>query len=215
MAAMSCESLIYVCRTPSSSTVFEVPFYERLWQTIIEESVRGLSTRKHISKPKKKIPILNDLKQKLKLYKGSHVHFSCEIPSLIASPCSHDMTVVNDLSNVHCMHTSTYWPVEHGFLTKYDRTSLPCVRKDFLKVDRCLEAMYEIQRLPAKEVLVAIISDMDRIKEAEQVHAMPISYGLSGYSLHGSTLRIFFTELVEVCFAKWLTVRALSADGQF
>ena len=70
-------------------------------------------------------------------------------------------------------------------------------------------------RLPAKEVVVALISDMDQVREAEQSHSIPMSYGLPGHSLQVQSIHSMLTELVQVCHAKGIYVCTHSTDGQF
>jgi hypothetical protein len=72
-------------------------------------------------------------------------------------------------------------------------------------------------RKPAKEVLVTVISDLDRqARGIDSVsHAVPIHYGLSGFSLNMKTFRGSLREIVnDICDID-LNVKAVVFDGQF
>ena len=90
------------------------------------------------------------------------------------------------------------------------------MNKIIMQIDDCIHTIYNVLRIPAKEVLVALISDIDRIRKAEKkIHAIPIAYGMSGYSSKVNSLRSMSHELVSVCTDKDIDARALSTDGQF
>ncbi|CAG2219837.1 unnamed protein product [Mytilus edulis] len=76
---------------------------------------------------------------------------------------------------------------------------------------------YNILRKPAKEVLVTVISDLDRQSRGDDsvVHAVPIHYGLSGFSLSMSSVRKLLHQVVCAIHARRLNTKAIAFDGQF
>ena len=78
----------------------------------------------------------------------------------------------------------------------------------------CIEQAYNLTRLPAKEVLVVMLSDVDRIQRSDAPHAVPLAYGLSGYSLKVENIRVMLHKIIEVCAHEQLHVPVVSFDGQ-
>lgn len=79
----------------------------------------------------------------------------------------------------------------------------------------CIMGAYNLVRIPAKEVFIAMLSDMDRQHKRELPHAIPIAYGLSGYSLKVDSIRELMLTLILQCEQNGMRVDAVSADGQF
>ncbi|CAC5369863.1 unnamed protein product [Mytilus coruscus] len=76
---------------------------------------------------------------------------------------------------------------------------------------------YEILRKPAKEVLVTVISDLERTARGDDtsVHAVPIHYGLSGFSLPMKPVRNMLKQIVNAEHDRQLNTKAIAFDGQF
>ena len=220
MAAMSCDELFYGCWSPKSTTVFRVIFDEILWKQIQKELSRiyGMTNS---GRPTRKSTMVEELKSSINTFKQEQVTFLCEFPSSLSHPCVHlhmaqnqkSVQVHHQLQNDGDMNR----PHRRDQMRaqKVQATSLSSTQQSIVSVETCLKHMYNIMQIPAKEIVVALISDMDRIKQSEQVHAMPIAYGLSGYSLTVESVRSMLTELLAVCNNKGLKVCALSTDGQF
>ena len=79
------------------------------------------------------------------------------------------------------------------------------------------EDAYKLLRRPAKEVMLTVVSDLDRNPESSGMlgHAVPIQYGLLGFSLDMHTVRRFIFASTEACFDTDLNVKVISFDGQF
>lgn len=77
---------------------------------------------------------------------------------------------------------------------------------------------YEILRKPAKEVIVIVVSDLDRLSTPFSPyvgHAVPIQYGFSGFSLTMTTARNFIGEAIRACNSRSLNVKVIAFDEQF
>jgi hypothetical protein len=59
-----------------------------------------------------------------------------------------------------------------------------------------------------------MISDLDREYSFDQLHSVPIAYGLKGYSLSCSVLRKMTEMVLGECFKKGLYTPVCSFDGQ-
>lgn len=77
---------------------------------------------------------------------------------------------------------------------------------------------YDILRKPAKEVIVTVVSNLDRLSTPFSPyagHAVPLQYGFSGFSLTMTTARNFIGEAIRACNSKNLNVKVIAFDGQF
>ena len=82
--------------------------------------------------------------------------------------------------------------------------------------DGLLDA-YNLLRRPAKEVLLTVVSDLERTKhhKTDIPHAIPIMYNLSGYSLKMSSVRGLLKDAIAACEENSLNVKVVAFDGQF
>ena len=76
---------------------------------------------------------------------------------------------------------------------------------------------YDLLRRPAKEVVVTVISDLERTNNFDYhlSHAVPIQYNLAGYSLHMDSFRAIIKQAVDACKERDLNVKAVAFDAQF
>lgn len=77
---------------------------------------------------------------------------------------------------------------------------------------------YNIMKRPAKEVILANISDLDRSrKDTERHRAIPVAYYMSGVSLKMHAVREILTDItcIRQFSDKALKVKVVSFDGQF
>lgn len=70
-------------------------------------------------------------------------------------------------------------------------------------------------RLASKEVIVVMLSDLDRMNQPDIPHAIPVAYGLAGYSLKTENIRRLLLQVLIECAQRNLHVPVLSSDGQF
>lgn len=80
-----------------------------------------------------------------------------------------------------------------------------------------INCSYNILRKPAKEVLVTVLSDLERQGSGDDsiAHAVPIHYGLSGFSLPMKSVRQILSEIVGAIQERQLDTKAIAFDGQF
>lgn len=77
---------------------------------------------------------------------------------------------------------------------------------------------YDILRKPAKEVIVIVVSDLDRLSTPFSPyagHAVPKQYGFSGFCLTMTTARNFIGEAIRAYNSRNLNVKVIAFDGQF
>ncbi len=206
MKALGSEELVYLCYTPTTSTVFVVKFDAELWE-LMWSTVTSIYGSSSATKPKRKSPVTVVLQERLSAFQQKNVRFVCEIPSLKAIPCSHNVPEDTHVF-VGC----------HGTKARHHskmQLSLFSMQQTLYKAKTALVAAYNLCRLPAKEVLVVLLKDLDRVKTDDVPHAIPIAYGLSGYGLKVDNIRSLLIEIVKSCKQQDIHVPVLSFDGQF
>lgn len=67
----------------------------------------------------------------------------------------------------------------------------------------------------AKQVLVVMLSDCDRMYKSELPHSCPIAYGLTGYSFKTQQASNILRDVRRGCLNYGLNVVAESFDGAF
>jgi hypothetical protein len=206
MAAKHCNTCAYVSYTPESSTFISLTFDDEIWNEVwkLATCLLGNSSAK---KPTRRGEEIKVIQQNLKDYSRKS-QFVAEFPSLRCQPC--DCNTVGDVNEVF---------KQHGSVQSVD-TNYTCadLRSPLQSTIRTLQEAYNILRKPAKEVIVTVVSDLDRQTNQSSPHAghaVPIQYGFSGFSLTMDTARKFITEAVHACSSHGLKVKVIASDGQF
>ena len=151
------------------------------------------------------------LKAKIKEYTEVCVELLAEFPSCNSSVCTHTGKTYQ-IENARGYHAI---PPNRDSSVKQTYARLTEIGQTIMRTVKCIEEMYDVLRTPGKEVLVTLLSDMDRMKQSEHAHAIPIAYGLFGYSLKVEVIRSMVAEITTACTEQGLKVVAVSSDGQF
>ncbi|CAG2230153.1 unnamed protein product [Mytilus edulis] len=204
MAAKNLQELAFICYTPDSITYirghFDAQLWSRIW-TFVEKCYGS----KDAARPTRRDPEIQTLLADLKAY-SKQCEFIAEFPSLRSVPCE-------------CLPTSNASDMygNHVDLEHLSDMSFEDVPSFIQKSMEATNTAYNILRKPAKEVLVTVISDLDRQSRGDDsvVHAVPIHYGLSGFSLSMSSVRKLLHQVVCAIHARRLNTKAIAFDGQF
>lgn len=207
MSAKKCHRLAYLSFTPESTTFFEGSFDVDMWKEVwnIAEVLYGKSTAK---RPTRRDPLANTVGKKLDEF-ARKSQFIAEFPSLRYQACK-----CPDLSNIDgvFMQHGSYLDVQPTIFTFADLSaSLESTMNAF-------KDTYDILRKSAKEVIVTVVSDLDRLSTPFSPyagHAVPIQYGFSGFSLTMTTARNFIGKAIRACNSRNLNVKVIAFDGQF
>ena len=203
MHAKSCQGSAYLCFTPESSTFLSGAFNDGIWEKVWDYATT-LYGQEKTDRPKKRDPYQNELLQDLKCYSNSF-DFNAEFPSLKCIPCS--CTAANDISDVYG---------KHGDESVNKEIPLTALATSLDKSLSAIREAYHILRRAAKEVLVTVVSDLDRMgSEDKTCNSVPIQYGFSGFSLSMTSVRGFLGDAISACEDKGLSVKVLAFDGQF
>lgn len=130
-----------------------------------------------------------------------------EFPSLRGVVCKCLDQIFTDVTSPFNTHASE---------KSESRLSLEYILETCHRLQEQHREAYNIMRRPAKEVIVAIISDLDRSnKDTERHHAIHVAYYMSGFSLKMNAVRGILTDIIGECSNKALKVKVVSFDGQF
>ena len=212
MKVLGSSQLYYVCYTKETTTVFRVNFSEELWGTIWDLSVSLYGGETQI-RPKRKHKDCSLLADQIASFQQNNIEFVGEFPSVSAISCVHKG--LRDPHQVYGYHKDLFQHIEN-----FKVNSPPTIQEmqqNTYGIQNNIKEAYQLLRTPAKEVLVALITDVDRIKSpsSDVPHAVPVAYGLSGYSLKVENVRDMIYNILMACKKRKLHVPVISFDGQF
>ena len=206
MASKGCKEFINLCYNPNSSTVITGSFDEHLWNEVMS-STQQLLGGNQPSKPTRLDASTGSLKESVKEFCQASL-FAAELPNLRGKPCQCNDQDHSSRESPFCKHLS-------------NTTEASEVQCEFLS-DICERAVsyydeaYNILRRPAKEVIVAIMSDLNRNNIAsENHHAVPVAYYLAGFSRKMEAVRGIIGDLITSAVRKELEPKVIAFDGQF
>ena len=206
MRTLGCTKLLYLCYTQDASTVFEVTWNQELWDLMWQRIVEIFAVDT-VTKQKRAVShLVKQLTKQIDDFIENQTRFVGEFPSVRGKPCSHGSQT-----------NSGVYIGEHqaDVNTGNEHISVNDMDEMLYQAESCIKEAYQLCRLPAKEVVIALISDMDRVKTSDAPHATPVAYGLSGYSLKTESIRSLLFEIIRKCADSGLHVPVLSFDGQF
>ncbi|MEW8542406.1 MAG: YqaJ viral recombinase family protein, partial [Candidatus Thiodiazotropha sp.] len=203
MAVLGTDRLLYVCYTEESTTVHLVEFSQSIWDKICDE-VKSIYGKENPKRPTKRSSHVAKLLTDIEEFKKTNVTFLCEVQSSKGLECRE---MISDLHGKLCFH------INPG--TSEETLNIRTVQTWLYECLTCLESSYQLTRNRASEFLGFMISDLDRLYKEEELHAVPIAYGLKGYSLSTQTLRAMMEYVLFECHKRGLYVPVCSCDGQW
>ncbi|XP_071137033.1 uncharacterized protein [Mytilus edulis] len=210
MYVLNASSLLFLCYSTDSTTVCVANFDEELWNEILAKLKTIYGTEKPVM-PKKLPDELKTIKEKIKTYCDNKVQFLAEIPSCqVNRECKHEHSSVESEKIGRNCHTSCLDSVKPH--TKHDVTTLQMTT---IEINSCLDQAYSLERHLASEVLIFLISDLDRIHEREKQHSTPVGFSMKGYSLTSSVMRKMIDDTLQRCYLNGLYTPVVSFDGQW
>ena len=212
MYVLGVSSLICLCYSEESMTVFEADLNMDLWDEIMTRllDIYGKDNPVIMKKLPEGISAFSD---RIKQYCKEKTRFVAEVPSLkVSRVCTHP-TISSD-------------PVEIGLnrhfssqndpsTTDLKTCSVAAMLTNWHDMNESLTEAYSLGKHLASEVLIFLISDLDRIHESEKQYAVPVAYALKGYSLTSTVLKQMIDDVLTKCFELGLYVPAVSYDGQW
>ncbi len=187
MYAMNVEELLFCSWSNESMVVHRVTNDASLWNDVVSAGhmIYGDGKKPHVSKTPEYI---KELQPRLTKFAESNVRLLCEVPSIIVGSglCSQFEESILDNSDAIC-----------------DR------------VKGVLKKSHELSRQQAREVIVWLLSDADRLWSAEVPHSIPIAYGMAGYGVSTATIRSMNDDTLSACAQKECHVACTVFDGAF
>ena len=206
MTVLKVDELLFLSYTMDSSTVFRVKHDENLWKDIWKKIINLYGCEQPL-KPNKLSQSVPELKKKIDLFLTNNVEFLAEVPSVKVIPCAHSEP--NSLEEQRHFHDSERRPATN-------RTELSHALRIANKAQTELVITAEkLTRPTASEILVFMLSDLDRTFDPEKTHSIPIAYGLKGYSLRSDVMRSMISFVRSECQKVGLSVPVVSFDGQW
>ena len=129
--------------------------------------------------------------------------FLFEVKSILGNSCAH----FDKLGSSHVFH-------EERSVT-FEQPSQTEVENILCRDELAIKNAYKLSRDLAKQVLVVMISDLDRVFKAELPHAVQIAYGLTGYTVTVEQVRNILTAVRKKCNEFGLDVVAECFDRAF
>ena len=206
MASKKCTEYANVCYSPQSSTFITGCLDNDLWWDVWGYACE-LYAGPNIKCPSRKSDKSTELSMRLKQM-SSHSAFRAEMPSVRGIQCGCTETVKSSQDLFH-QHQGTVLDV-------HERTEAVLVTLESSK--NALQDAYNLIRRPAKELLLGVISDLDRTSQSncpESTYAVPFMYNLTGSSLKMDSVRSLIQERVKDVNAHGITVKVIAFDGQF
>lgn len=197
---------LYVSWSKESTTVFKMKPNQHLVESVIEE-VQNVYYGDYPSVPTKLSDKARLLKQ-LVVDEAEKAEFLGEFVSVTAH-CSVRSQSLADEDSVYYHQQGN--EVHHERQSVWFETVVQYLHKAIKQVSEA----YEYQKPMASEVLVYLISDMDRTWNREIGHGLPISYLFKGYSLSMGTARRILEEVLNECHQSGVHVPCVCFDGQF
>ncbi|MEW8548750.1 MAG: YqaJ viral recombinase family protein [Candidatus Thiodiazotropha sp.] len=205
MKACESDRLLFTCWSEESMTVFEVyndgSVWEKCWCELTKVYAIERARPKHFSEECKV------LKQDMKSFRDKNVHLIGEFPSVRS---------IRDTSS----YSNVPSPQEPHILATPNNKSVTIV-----ELENCQETLatlqkwhndtYELLRAVASEILVFMVSDLDRIFDQECNNAHVVGYAMKGPSMKNDTLRNMIRDVIATCEKYGLQICVTSADGQW
>ena len=206
MVSLKTDTLLYMCYSSESSTVFEIKFSQHLWSLVWKE-INSLYGTANPKRPVKRSNNLHDIRIEISNFVKENVTFIAEVSSVVAIMCSHE-SMDQPYDGYHFLHNTS------------DRRSRDDTRGEKLVeclagAEKSLREAYRLTNTRATEVLVFMVSDLDRLYKPEIPHSVPVAYGLQGRSLTANTMRKMLKFVISECSKKGLYVPVFSSDGQW
>ena len=175
--------------------------------------MQTIAANTYTDKYKRMNTVSEEVKQLSSLIKSfttddTFVTYLAEFPSVVGRECHHEIEESKvKPPGCHMKHNNT----------KTQSRSIGVSRLEKI----CQDTMQFIDNsmsltLPAaNEVLVFVLSDLDRLSSGETPHAVPIGYALKGSTLPTTAFRNMVLQFLQECSRKGLYVPCTSFDGQW
>ena len=201
MFALGVGHLLFLCYSRESTAVMQADFDPDLW-SLMQKELEAVYTNDH--RPVKKSESVVILQNRINSYIDSHVTFLGEFVSVKGVECQGKSSSIDE---PFCVNASV--DKEDSML------KVSNLKVDLHETSKALNTSYQLNRMKASEFLGFMISDLDRMSSTSGIPAIPIAFGMKGYSLPTETLRRMLEYVLCECARAGLYVPICSFDGQW
>ncbi|CAG2226539.1 unnamed protein product [Mytilus edulis] len=207
MSVLETNCIIFLCYSLESTIVFEADFDSMLWDQIMSRLIQCYG--KADSKCPTKLPSdLKEFQEKMKQYCKDNVRLIAEVPSVVAKTCGHDEVSSDKNDAKYNQHKSLQQ-------ISAESCTVSNLNKTVYEIMETVKEAYGLIRHIATEVVVYLISDLNRSHIPERQHSVPIGYAMKGYSMTTDVMRNMVNDILEKCYHGGLYVPVISFDGQW
>lgn len=196
---------ICVSWSEESTTAFLVKFDEDLYTAIVAEAEFLYGT--HNRRPTTKKPKTKELKAHIDTFLKQNVKYLGEFKSLKAIQCRHDSAQTDGVYGSHSSSTE-------------QRQTFNAI--DLFEIKSCIDDVkclinqhFTLCFDRPSDVMVFMLSDLDRTYAIDKPYVFPVAYGLSPKHLKADTVRQMLEFLREQLKTYNIHVQVEAFDGQF
>ena len=206
MEAYNSSELWLVCSIKRSCTFISVQFDEDLWNSIWN-TVTELYADEKPKMPTKIHPSISDLRMRIASFTRSNSVLMCEVP-----------TITGEYGNVY---------IDPNFSSPYSpntQRQIPEINLEYItEQNKCLKiectcsftACHEVLHMPAKEIVVFMLTNKDRKQHKQVPYSYPIAYAMKGTSMSNSDLQYMVKKLRNTLIENKIPVLCEAYDGQW
>ena len=206
MKAYNCSEIWLVCSIRRSCTVISVTFDEDLWMSMWPLVLEFYDAEK----PKMQMrvyPQNSELRLHINNFIRQHSQLLCEIP-----------IVTGEFGNVYLDPTfsSPFSPNLPRITVEQDLELIQTQNK-FISSESAsaFNACHEVLQIPAKELLVFMLTNKDCKQNKHIPYSYPIAYAMKGSSMTNADLQYMVGKLRDVLDSKGIPVLCEAYDGQW
>lgn len=194
---------LYISWSKQSATVFRMKSNVNLLKKVLDE-VNNLYYTEIPKRPTRIEAESRTIKVEVK-GEVSKAELLCEVPSVVAAskPATRQST-----------KSPYYQAVKTSSVTGTD-LQITDVVQCIVKCKKTVLEAYNFQKPVASEVLIYLLSDMDRTWKLEIGHGLPVAFLYKGYSFPMYTARGILEKVLKACDDKAIHVSCVAFDGQF
>ena len=179
MRCLEVQNLYFVSYSKDSTTFQKATYDKELWEELEMEISEVY--HKDALRPNRKRKNSIELSTKLKVYAENNVELVAEM---------------NSIKGYYSNNIKQEHPIDEN------EAQLDILIEGLINVSRDVERAYNLTRKKASELLGFMISDLDREFSFDQLHSIPIAYGLKGYSLPSSIFEKYDRVRITRMFKK-------------
>lgn len=203
MMSYDCSELIFSCYSPESTVIMHVTKDIELWDLMWEE-LNTVYDKGNERRPTRFSENTKIMKSKIPQFIQNNVKLVAEFPSTTAQMPNHQ--------NEDDKASPFFIPKERSNSEMIQTDRVVCLLR---KAREWLKNVYEISRDLATEVLVFMLSDLDRHYSMEIPSSFPIAYAMKGPSMPTCNMKDMMEQVIMTCEEHNVSVVATASDGQW